>query len=195
MRNGKEKTAMAARIGNTIPPSKLYEIYNPDLQGVLDGRCVSISYLTERADVPTLRDISDAYNDDDVSVEWIKIQLEKVNSFMNVKDKLNIEQLYDVGVQILNCYGNLNVLEFSLFCGRMRHGKYERFFGSVDPMKILMSIDMFMKERSNDLYRRYEEEKKKEMDNGDGEESVVDVHKLMKENPGKYPFLERIFKR
>ena len=89
-------------------------------------------------------DISDAYNDDDVAVEWIKIQLEKVNSFTNVKEKLSIEQLYDLGVQVLNCYGELNVLEFALFCGRLRHGAYEKFFGSVDPMKILMSLDVFM---------------------------------------------------
>lgn len=177
-----------------MPPSRLYDIYTPDLQGILDGRCKSIATLTERNDVPTLFDISDAYNNDDVAVEWIKIQLEKVNSFTNVKEKLSIEQLYDLGVQILNCYGNLNVLEFSLFCGRLRHGAYERFFGTVDPMKILMSLDVFMKQRTHDWYNHVEEVNQANTKSEDVKGKSVSPQELVAKTPGKYPNIEYLLR-
>lgn len=179
-------------MGKTMPPSMVYDLYNPDLQGVLDGRCRTIAVLTIRKDVPTLKDIAEAYDNDDVAIEWIKIQLEKVNTFTNVRDKLNIEQLYDIGVQILNCYDKLNVLEFSLFCGRLRHGTYEKFFGSVDPMKILMSLDIFMKERSRDWNMYVDEAYKQRKEKENRESKPVSHDALISQNPGKYPELERL---
>ena len=177
-----------------MPPSRLYNLYTPDLQGILDGRCKAMTALTERKDVPTLFDISDAYNDDDVAVEWIKIQLEKVNSFTNVKEKLSIEQLYDLGVQVLNCYGELNVLEFALFCGRLRHGAYEKFFGSVDPMKILMSLDVFMKQRTHDWYNHVEEVNQAKAKSENTKEKSVSPQELVAKNPGKYPNIEHLLR-
>lgn len=194
-KNGKEKTALATRIGKTMPPSKLYNQFTPDLQGILDGRCATMAALTARKDVPTLKDISDAYDNEDVAVEWIKIQLEKVNTFTGAKDKLNVEQLYDLGVQILNCFGNLNVLEFSLFCGRLRHGVYEKFFGSVDPMKILMSLDVFLKERNHDWQKHLEEIHKEEQERNKTENKAVSPVKLVSDSPGKYPMIERMLRK
>ena len=193
-KSGREKTALAAQIGSKMPPSALYNLFTPDLQGVLDGRCKTMSTLTSRKDVPTLQDISDAYDNDDVAVEWIKIQLERVNSFTNVKEKLSIEQLYDLGVQIFNCYGNLNTLEFSLFCGRLRRGKYERFFGSVDPMKILLSLEIFIQERSNDWYNSVEENRKAKKIEENSQSKPMSPKELVAKYPGKYPTIERLLR-
>ena len=174
-----------------MAPSELYGQYNPDLQGVLDGRCRSIAILSDASGVPTLKDVADAYGTDDAAVEWIKIQLEKVNTFVNVKEKLNLRQLYDVSVQILNCYDYLNVLEFCLFCGRLRHGIYEEFYGCVDPMKILASLDRFVADRSSDLRRKREQQLKDEADQQPNT-GGYDIADAFEKSPESYPTLQRI---
>ena len=191
-RNGEGKTALARQIGEKMAPSELYGMYNPELQGILDGRCKSVALLSCRPDVPTLKDIADAYDTDDAAVEWIKIQLERINMFVNVKEKLDLNQLYEVSVQILNCYDNLNVLEFALFCGRLRHGRYESFYGSVDPMKILVSLDKFMDDKRRDWWKHMEEKEKEEKVKAERSSVGVPLKELFAKHPGKYPNLEKL---
>ena len=50
---------------------------------------------------------------------------------------------------VLGEYGMLNVAEFMLFCRRMKLGRYGTFYGSVDPMAIMRSIRMFLRERGD----------------------------------------------
>ena len=190
-RNGEGKTALARQIGERMAPSELYGMYNPELQGILDGRCKSVALLSCRPDVPTLKDIADAYDTDDAAVEWIKIQLERINMFVNVKEKLDLDQLYEVSVQILNCYDNLNVLEFALFCGRLRHGRYESFYGSVDPMKILVSLDKFMEDKRRDWWKYVEEKEKQDKSEAERSSVGVPLKELLAKNPGSFPNLER----
>lgn len=173
-----------------MAPSELYGIYTPELQGILDGRCKSVALLSCRPGVPTLKDIADAYDTDDAAVEWIKIQLERINMFVNVKEKLDLDQLYEVSVQILNCYDSLNVLEFALFCGRLRHGRYESFYGSVDPMKILVSLDKFMEDKRRDCLK-HEEEMRKEEAEAEGPSADITLKEMIAKHPGKYLYLEK----
>ena len=151
-----------------------------------------ISVIAERPDVPTLSEIASAYKNTGVAVDWIKVQLEVVNAFTNVQQRLTTEQLIAIGEQIFSLYPDINLLEFTLFCGRLRRGKYEKWYGAVDGQKILISLDSFMEDRRDDLVRKQEEEHKRLMVQ-DADTPGVDPRELIRQNPGKYPNLEKIF--
>lgn len=171
----------------------LYSQYNPNLQGILDGRVHDITFLSDRPDVPTLSEVAWAYGNDGVAVDWIKAQLEVVNGFSNVQQRLSTEQLIAIGEQIYSLYPNLNLLEFTLFCGRLRRGKYEKWFGAVDGQKILISLDAFMKDRTNDTIRKQEEEHRRRREEELSKPGVSPLQ-LIKDHPGEYPTLEALFK-
>ena len=170
----------------------LYKQYSPDLQGFLDGRVRDITLISDRPDVPTLCEVASAYGNDGVAVDWIKAQLEVVNGFSNVQQRLTTEQLIAIGEQIYGLYPNLNLLEFSLFCGRLRRGKYEKWYGAVDGQKILISLDAFMKDRTHDIIHRQEEEHRKRQEE-ERNKPYVSPLQLIKDHPGEYPILEKIF--
>lgn len=85
--------------------------------------------------------LEQAYGQEYASRVWIKTQLVILNDFVGVKNKLEDFQINPLCDQILVEYGGLNLLEFCLFMARLRSGKYEQFYGSVDPMLILKSLD------------------------------------------------------
>lgn len=103
------------------------------------------------------------------------------------------EQINAVCQQIYNLCPTLTMTEFILFCARVRSGKYESFYGSVDPLKILKSFDAFLKDRSKDYieerYRKSDEERLRQEQESKpcvGE----DLKKMLDE--GKLPFLDKI---
>lgn len=107
--------------------------------------------------------LEQAYGQEYASRVWIKTQLVVLNDFVGVKNKLDDFQINPLCDQILVEYGGLNLLEFCLFMSRLRSGKYEQFYGSVDPMLILKSLDEFMEDRRRDINRNVsaiEKEKK-----------------------------------
>ena len=184
---------MATALASSTPPSVLYKQYSPDLQGILDGRVRDITLISERPDVPTLCEVASAYDNIGVAVDWIKAQLEVVNGFSNVQQRLTTEQLIAIGEQIYGLYPQLNLLEFSLFCGRLRRGKYEKWYGAVDGQKILVSLDAFMADRTHDIVRMQEEQHRRRMEEESSKPGVNPVE-LVKANPGKYPTLEKLMK-
>lgn len=104
--------------------------------------------------------LEQAYGEEFASRVWIKTQMVIMNDFVGVKNKLDNMQLDTLCDQILIEYGGLNLLEFSLFLSRLRSGKYEDFYGSVDPMRILKSLDTFMEERRIDINKAVVAEEK-----------------------------------
>lgn len=174
-----------------MPPSQLYKQYTPDLQGVLDGKVRDISLIAQREDVPTLSEVACAYKNTGVAVDWIKVQLEVVNAFTNVQQRLTIEQLIAIGKQIFGLYPDINLLEFILFCGRLRRGRYEKWYGAVDGQKILISLDAFMEDRRADIVRKQEEEHRQLMAR-EAAAPGMNPMDLVRENPGQYPTLEKL---
>ena len=148
--------------------------------------------ISDRPDIPTLSEVAYAYGNDGVAVDWIKAQLEVVNGFSNVQQRLTTEQLIAIGEQIFGLYPDLNLLEFSLFCGRLRRGKYEKWYGSVDGQKILVSLDAFMKDRMNDHYRKLEEEDRRRKEEEMSKPRVSPLQ-LIKDHPGQYQMLEKLY--
>lgn len=111
--------------------------------------------------IPAIVHLAQAY-DEDVAVRWIQDQLLQVNEFAGVKSKLSDMQLNELAIQIRLEYGYLNLFEFILFCARLRSGRYEDFFGSVDPMRILKSLDAFCSDRRAEINREALQKEKEE---------------------------------
>ena len=97
---------------------------------------------------------------ENTAISWMRGQLIAVSAFTNVRDKMSDWQMTALCQQILADYPTTTMLEFVLFCARLRTGMYEDFYGSVDPMRIIKSFRSFMDDRRHDYDRLYEEERK-----------------------------------
>lgn len=104
--------------------------------------------------------IEQAFGFEFLSRVWVKAQIIEVNDFVGTKTKLSDEQLDALSDQIALEYGDLNLLEFICFCARLRSGKYESFYGSVDPMQITKSLQDFYEDRRDDINRAWQLEEK-----------------------------------
>lgn len=146
---GGKSTELSRNLASTYSPTTFCETYNPDLQSRL-MIVRSIAELSMIDGCPSLGDVSLAYGLEGAR-EWLKCHLIKVNCFVGAKLKLTDEQLIDLSDQIACEYPYLNIAELCCFFGRLRSGKYEEFFGSVDPMQILKSLDSFCRDRKRDM--------------------------------------------
>lgn len=144
------KRALALR--NSSTPLDVTNAFNPDLQVDLAG-VKDLSKIHDVEGVPTLKVLEQAYGTKYASRVWIKTQIAIVNDFSGTKEKLDDAQMDSLCDQILVEYAGLNLLEFCCFCSRLRSGKYEKFYGSVDPMRILTSLEDFIDDWRTDLYR------------------------------------------
>ena len=147
---------------------QITEAYNPDLQ-VHVAAVNDVYLLYNQKETPTLRMLEQAYGQEYASRVWIKTQLVILNDFVGVKNKLEDFQINPLCDQILVEYGGLNLLEFCLFMARLRSGKYEQFYGSVDPMLILKSLEEFMADRREDINRNVAEHERIERQKNDAE--------------------------
>lgn len=145
----------------THSPSQVSEAYRPALQVTVGASCDSIADATDIPGTPTILTLAQAYGPG-MAARWIQSQLVAVDYFVGAKGKMSDAQMEELSVQILMEYKNMNLVEFILFCARLRSGRYEGFYGSVDPMRILKSLEMFWNERNRDIYKRREQEEKKE---------------------------------
>lgn len=84
---------------------------------------------------------------EDMAITWMKVQLVEMSSFCGVKEKMSDWQLKAACVQMLEEYPETTMVEFILFCARLRSGAYESFYGNIDPMLILRSFVAFQKDK------------------------------------------------
>ncbi len=140
-------------------PSQMSEAYSPQLQSGIMAAFPNILQAHEAPNIPAIVHLAQAY-DENVAVNWVQQQLFAVNVFAGAKAKLSDFQLDELAIQIRLEYGYLNLFEFILFCARLRSGKYEDFYGSIDPMRILKSLDTFCTERRAEINRAQAEKEK-----------------------------------
>lgn len=142
-------------------PTDTLEAYGVELQMTIASAATSVADLTFVPNTPTLRVFAEAYGPV-LAAKWVQLHLLEVNKFSGVSAKLNDYQLDALAVQIVTDYAGLNLLEFILFCSRLRSGKYEKFFGSVDPMRIMSSLEDFMEDRRHDINKVVELQEKEQ---------------------------------
>ena len=155
-RSGKQKSERALILSRDYSPAETLCAYGAGLQSRLPGLCPSIHLATEQPDVPTIRMLADAY-DEETYIVWMRAQFIKLNEFIGTKEKLSTEQMSELSLQILYEYSYLNLFEIILFFGRLRSGEYEDFYGSIDPMLLLKSLKQFCADRRNDLDKVHNE--------------------------------------
>lgn len=107
-----------------------------------------------------------------------------VSDFVGAKNKITATQLRAVGEQILTMFPTLTMVEFILFCARLRAGSYGVFYGSVDPQKILTAFKDFLEDREHD-YRVKEDEVRKTRE--------AEENRRMRENAMSHEDLQKAF--
>ena len=123
-------------------------IFTPDLQ-IAAARHPERTYT---GTAPTLATIAVGYGEP-VAIVWICIQLENVNLFAGVKEKMPVSRQKELSVLILTEYPFLKASEMLLFFHRLKCGRYGRFYGSVDALTITTSLLQFMDERRKESVR------------------------------------------
>lgn len=157
-----EVADMQARYGNA---EKFLNTFNPDMQ-------VMAARYTERAyfgTAPSLETVRDGYGEQ-IFIVWNCIQLENINLFAGVKEKMSVDRQKELSRLMLAEYPYLKVSELLLFFHRLKCGRYGRFYGMVDALFIASALVQFMEERCTETKRflaaRKKEEKPEEKTSG-----------------------------
>lgn len=150
-----EVTAMRERYGEA---TDFLALFTPALQ-TFAAREWEKAYT---GTAPSLAAIVQGYNEE-TAIVWLCLQLEDINLFAGVKEKMPVARQKELARLILTEYSHLKASEFLLFFHRLKCGRYGRFYGSVDALFISSSLLQFMDERRRDratLAERREREEK-----------------------------------
>ena len=142
--------------------NNLLTVYNPSMQ-VKYCRDVDRVFFGK---APKLRTLAEAYGQH-TAESWLTIQLNDLSEFAGCKDKLSKRQYEELAKMILETYPHYNLAEFMLFCHRFKLCRYGRFYGVVDPMVILQSLDKFNEEREQAHYEHQRTENRKQQEESD----------------------------
>lgn len=94
------------------------------------------------------------------AITWMQAHLVAVSQYVNVKIKMSDWQMNALCQQLIADYPYITMMEFILFCARLRSGRYGSFYGSIDPLIITKAFSSFMDDRNQDYGKRYERERK-----------------------------------
>ena len=87
------------------------------------------------------------------------------------------------------------MVEFILFCARLRAGQYGIFYGSVDPQKILVAFKEFLKDRDHDYCVKEEVDRKEreEKEKSEMKEKAMSGEDLQKAfDEGRLQYIKKL---
>lgn len=152
-----------------MKPSEIITAYSIDLQSSAMAVFPTVDKANDIAS-PQLGVMSEAFPETidpqtgetvkDMAVTWMESQLLAVSMFCGAREKMNEWQSKSLCMQIISEHPQLTLMEFVLFCARLRSSVYGKFYGSIDPAEILGSLSAFLKDRNHDLWKRQDEEEK-----------------------------------
>ena len=134
-------------------PAQFILDYNPDLQFKLVRCNATHSKLALNDSIPSLGLLSSTYGDE-TPIEWLKIQFGSLNDFAEVSTKIAKEQLSELSEIFLSEYYYINTAEICFFIARFKAGKYGRFYGAIDPMKITSAMLEYRMQREKEIEER-----------------------------------------
>lgn len=141
--------------------SELMMRYNPDAQRLIATNPDSCFF----GDYPTLSEIS-CQCGVEVSVAWLIPQLANLSEYCGVRDKMTDMQIEECAFNIATDFFYLKVSELMLFFHRVKAGRYGKiFFGTVDPLAILVALRDFIQERAFAIDRMVTVTRKAMLDN------------------------------
>ena len=147
-------TKVMSRYGNG---ANFLNMLNPDAQ-LAAGRNPKNAIFSE--DAPTLVIMRKAYGDA-FPATWLLPQILNLVIFSNSKSTLDDKQAEFLAEVIANEYGFLKASELLLFFYNFKTGKYGRFYGVVDPMRIMEALGEFKDERDRVIEQHRREEEKR----------------------------------
>ena len=77
------------------------------------------------------------------AIMWLVPQLYNLSEFCGCKEKLSAEAMQECAKLIVRNYYYLSISEMMMFFIKFKSGSYGQFYGAIDPIKILMSINTF----------------------------------------------------
>ena len=157
-----EVADMRTRYGNA---EKFLNTFNPDMQ-VATARYAERAYF---GTAPSLETVCLGYGEQ-TAIVWNCIQLENINLFAGVKEKMPVARQRELSRLLMAEYPYLKVTELLLFFHRLKCGRYGRFYGMVDALFITSALVQFMEERRTETKRflatRMKEDKPEEKTSG-----------------------------
>lgn len=130
---------------------------NPDVQ-LVAARDPKRAFFGES---PSLVILNKTYGDG-FAASWLMPQIYDMVVYCNSKSTLSDQQAEFLAEAIANEYYFLKTSELLLFFYRFKLGRYGQFYGVVDPMRVTMALDEFLKERNIELARHESEMQKAE---------------------------------
>ena len=134
--------------------------FNPSVQ----IKCAMNIERSLTGDAPTIRQLLYTYQLPHLQV-WIMAQLEDLNEYAGVKNKMTMAQMKDLGNAIILKSKYLKASEILLFFHKLKAGDFGGFFGVVDPQKVGEYLNAFIDWRSQTLdkvkNRRAQEERER----------------------------------
>ena len=203
--NGSKQVSQKAQsLRDNYQATTLLTSFNTDLQDVICGACRSVDQC-EQIKSPSLCILNEAYPsayavdgtiNEGAAISFMNAHLLVVSDFVGAKNKITPNQLRAVGEQILTMFPTITMVEFILFCARLRAGQYGIFYGSVDPQKILVAFKDFLKDRDHDYCVKEEGDRKarEEQENYEMREKAMSREDLQKAlDEGRLPNIKKLF--
>lgn len=132
-----------------INPVEFLATFNADMEAAISSSVNDISDVTFINGSYSLNVISLSYGED-LICEFVKMHLVSLNEYCSTKS-MDDTMMNELARQIVAQYGYINQFELCLFFARLKSGRYCEFYGSVDPLKIMSSLNKFLEERKDDL--------------------------------------------
>lgn len=143
-----------SRYGNG---ANFLNMLNPSAQ-LVAGKNPERAILSE--DAPTLAIMRKVYGEE-FPATWLMPQVLDLVVFSNSKNTLDDKQAEFLAEVIANEYYFLKASELLLFFYNFKTGKYGRFYGVVDPMRIMEALGEFKDERDRVIEQHRREEEKR----------------------------------
>lgn len=146
------------------------KIFNPTLQ----VKCAANMRKSFMGEAPSIVQLTKAYTENQVNA-WIMAQLVDLYKYAGVKEKPSMEQLLELSSIIKTEYYFLKASELLLFFYKLKAGEYGTFYGSVDPMVIMVALTQFrgFRMRQIDMYEREEQQEKRMREREEWERNAV----------------------
>ena len=104
---------------------------------------------------PTLSQVDMIYGLDTAEM-WLTAQLNNLMEYCGCKVKLNELQLDELSAIIYCSFGYLRISEIMYFFWNFKAGKFEKFYGAMDPIKIMDSLEAFVNNMRTPAYEAEE---------------------------------------
>lgn len=98
----------------------------------------------------------------DTAEMWLTAQLNNLMEYCGCKVKLNELQLDELSAIIYSNFGYLRISEIMYFFWNFKAGKFEKFYGAMDPIKIMDSLGAFIDSMRTPAYETEERKLQKE---------------------------------